>query len=117
MALTGLEDSDTAAALRRLLIESFRRWEPDAVPQCDEHAHRETLTFKRGGAIWIRIQRIHGPEPFRWTVETVQPDARTSRNHFGCTSVLHVLRVVRQLADSGFDPLTRARMGAPGPSA
>lgn len=116
MALTGSGNGDAAPALGNLLLESLARWAPGAMPQCDVHAQPDILTFDRDGLPWLCVRRVDGPQPVRWLVETVLPESRTSRTRFACTSVLHVLRVVRQIADSGFDPLTRARMGAPGPA-
>ena len=112
------DGSPTLDALRDLLTESFRHWGCDhgavavgSAPSADEDG---LIEFSRDGAAWISVSRSPADGPVRWLVESAQPDPLTARTRFPCTSVLHVLRTVRQLADPEFEPGSRIRMGAPG---
>ena len=108
----------TLDALRDLLTESFRHWgcnhDATAVGSALTPDMDASIEFARDGAAWIRVRRSPADGPVRWLVESAQPDPLTARTRFPCTSVLHVLRTVRQLADPGFEPGSRIRMGAPG---
>ena len=108
----------TLDALRELLTESFRHWGCDhgavAVGSALTPDEDASIKFARDGAAWIRVCRSSGDGPVRWLVKSAQPDPLTARTRFPCTSVLHVLRTVRQLADPEFVPGSRIRMGAPG---
>ena len=108
----------TLDALRDLLTESFRHWGCDhgavAVGSALTSNKDASIEFARDGAAWIRVCRSPADGPVRWLVESAQPDPLTARTRFPCTSVLHVLRTVRQLADREFVPGSRIRMGAPG---
>jgi hypothetical protein len=108
----------TLDALRDLLTESFRHWgcnhDAVAVGSALISGENASIEFFRDGAAWIRVCRLPADGPVRWLVESAQPDPLTARTRFPCTSVLHVLRTVRQLADPDFEPGSRIRMGAPG---
>jgi len=107
----------TLDALRDLLDESFRHWgcrHDAAVGSAMASGEDASIEFSRDGAAWIRVCRSPAEGPVRWLVESAQPDPLTARTRFPCTSVLHVLRTVRQLADPEFEPGFRIRMGAPG---
>ena len=108
----------TLDALRDQLTESLRHWgcnhRAAAIGSNRTPDPDASIEFARDGAAWIRVCRSPADGPVRWLVESAQPDPLTGRTRFPCTSVLHVLRIVRQLADPGFEPGSRIRMGAPG---
>jgi hypothetical protein len=49
--------------------------------------------------------------PMRWLVLTAQAQPETQRTHHYCSSVLHVLRTIREVSDPAFRPGKRLRMG------
>ena len=49
--------------------------------------------------------------PMRWLVLTAQAQPETLRTHHYCSSVLHVLRTIREVLDPAFRPGKRLRMG------
>ena len=116
--MTRSDGEPTLDALRDLLAESFRHWgckhDATAFDPARKSRGDASIDFARDGAAWIRVIRSHTAGPVRWLVESAQPDPLTARTRFPCTSVPHVLRTVRQLADPEFEPGIRIRMGAPG---
>lgn len=108
----------TLDALRDLLTESLRHWgcnhDSTAVGSALIAGEMASFEIARDGAARIRVCRVPADGPVRWLVESAQPDPLTARTRFPCTSVLHVLRTVRQFVDPDFEPGSRIRMGAPG---
>lgn len=107
----------TLDALRTLLAESFSHWGCAGVTNertaGEPGAGIAQVGFLRDGTPWLSLHRPAGDGPVRWVVESALPDVQTSRSRFPCTSVLDVLRTVRQLSDPDFEPGHRIRMGAP----
>ena len=109
----------TLEALRDLLAQSCRHWgcrHDAAAPYAilTQGSEDASIEISRDGGIWIRVCRAPADGPVRWLVESAHPDWLTGRSRFPCTSVLHVLRIVRQLSDPDFEPGFRIRMSAPG---
>ncbi len=111
-------------ALASLLQESVQYWglarrvEVVTLPAAqDEPTQRIVLldTTSDVASQVLTVQHLseQAPEqaPMRWLVLTAQAQPETLRTHHYCSSVLHVLRTIREVLDPAFRPGKRLRMG------
>ncbi|PHY07295.1 MAG: hypothetical protein CK528_04645 [Alcaligenaceae bacterium] len=112
------------AALASLLQESVRHWgfarQVEVVTLAaahDEPTQRIVLldTTSNFATQVLTVEHLgeQAPEqaPMRWLVLTAQAQPETLRTHHYCSSVLHVLRTIREVSDPAFRPGKRLRMG------
>lgn len=112
------------AALSALLQESMQYWglarrvEVVTLPATNEASTQgivllETTSGFATQVLTVQLLSEQAPEqaPMRWLVVTAQAQPETQHTHHYCSSVLHVLRTIREVSDPAFRPGKRLRMG------
>jgi hypothetical protein len=111
-------------ALASLLQESMQYWglarrvEVVTLQAADDEPTQRIVLFETTSDFATQVLTVEhlgeqAPEqaPMRWLVLTAQAQPETQRTHHYCSSVLHVLRTIREVSDPAFRPGKRLRMG------
>ena len=99
--------SESLAALALLVQESVRHW---GLGVSVQEAPLVLFDVAKASAV-LTVEALHDQAPMRWLLVTAKPDPLTLRTQHYCSSVLHVLRTIRQVLDAEFRPGNRFRMG------